>query len=162
MSAINALTGSAGANSVKGSRFNDLSSEEFIKIIFTELQNQDPFKPNDSGALLDQLNSIRSIESDIDMSKRLQSIVSQNQLSTAGGLIGKRVAGLNVESERVGGTVTRSDSSSTTAGLSRWTMLSSSIRRRPIRRQELQQHRLPQHRKSAFKQAISRFRPPRS
>ena len=36
MSAINALTGSAGANSVKGSRFNDLSSEEFIKIIFTE------------------------------------------------------------------------------------------------------------------------------
>ena len=96
MSAINALTGSAGANSVKGSRFNDLSSEEFIKIIFTELQNQDPFKPNDSGALLDQLNSIRSIESDIDMSKRLQSIVSQNQLSTAGGLIGKRVAGLNV------------------------------------------------------------------
>jgi flagellar basal-body rod modification protein FlgD len=105
MSAINALTGSAGANSVKGSRFNDLSSEEFIKIIFTELQNQDPFKPNDSGALLDQLNSIRSIESDIDMSKRLQSIVSQNQLSTAGGLIGKRVAGLNVESERVGGTV---------------------------------------------------------
>ena len=98
MSAINALTGSAGANSVKGSRFNDLSSEEFIKIIFTEL-------PNDSGALLDQLNSIRSIESDIDMSKRLQSIVSQNQLSTAGGLIGKRVAGLNVESERVGGTV---------------------------------------------------------
>lgn len=105
MSAINALTGSAGANSVKGSRFNDLSSEEFIKIIFTELQNQDPFKPNDSGALLDQLNSIRSIESDIDMSKRLQSIVSQNQLSTAGGLIGKRVAGLNAESERVGGTV---------------------------------------------------------
>ena len=105
MSAINALTGSAGANSVKGSRFNDLSSEEFIKIIFTELQNQDPFKPNDSGALLDQLNSIRSIESDIDMSKRLQSIGSQNQLSTAGGLIGKRVAGLNVESERVGGTV---------------------------------------------------------
>ena len=117
MSAINALTGSAGANSVKGSRFNDLSSEEFIKIIFTELQNQDPFKPNDSGALLDQLNSIRSIESDIDMSKRLQSIVSQNQLSTAGGLIGKRVAGLNVESERVGGTVKSVDRTGDEVGL---------------------------------------------
>ena len=70
MSAINALAGS-GAPAATGSRFNELSSEEFIKIIFTELQNQDPFKPNDSGALLEQLNSIRSIESDIEMSNRL-------------------------------------------------------------------------------------------
>ena len=105
MSAINALTGSAGANSVKGSRFNDLSSEEFIKIIFTELQNQDPFKPNDSSALLEQLNSIRSIESDIELSGKLESIVFQNQLSSAGNLIGKRVAGLTADSERVGGIV---------------------------------------------------------
>jgi len=104
MSAINALTG-APTTSGTTSRFNELSSEEFIKIIFTELQNQDPFKPNDSGALLEQLNSIRSIESDIEMSNRLESIVFQNQMSSAGGLIGKRVAGLTAESERVGGTV---------------------------------------------------------
>ena len=104
MSAINALTG--GSNAAAGtSRFTELTSEEFIKIIFTELQNQDPFKPNDSGALLEQLNSIRSIESDIEMSNRLESIVFQNQMSSAGGLIGKRVAGLTAESERVGGTV---------------------------------------------------------
>ena len=66
MSAINALTG--GSNAAAGtSRFTELTSEEFIKIIFTELQNQDPFKPNDSGALLEQLNSIRSSESDIEI-----------------------------------------------------------------------------------------------
>ena len=66
MSAINALTGGSTA-SAPTSRFTELSSEEFIKIIFTELQNQDPFKPNDSSALLEQLNSIRSIESDIEL-----------------------------------------------------------------------------------------------
>ena len=104
MSAINALAGS-GTASATGSRFNELSSDEFIKIIFTELQNQDPFKPNDSSALLEQLNSIRSIESDIEMSNRLESIVFQNQMSSAGGLIGKRVAGLTADAERVGGTV---------------------------------------------------------
>ena len=104
MSAINALAGS-GTASATGSRFNELSSDEFIKIIFTELQNQDPFKPNDSGALLEQLNSIRSIESVIEMSNRLESIVFQNQMSSAGGLIGKRVAGLTADAERVGGTV---------------------------------------------------------
>jgi flagellar basal-body rod modification protein FlgD len=106
MSAINALTsGTPAAAAGTSSRFTELSSEDFIKIIFTELQNQDPFKPNDSGALLEQLNSIRSIESDIQLSKDLESIVFQNQLATAGNLIGKRVAGLTAENERVGGTV---------------------------------------------------------
>ena len=104
MSAINALTG--GSNAAGGtSRFTELTSEEFIKIIFTELQNQDPFKPNDSAALLEQLQSIRSIESDMELSKQLEGIVFQNQLASAGNLIGKRVAGLTADNERVGGTV---------------------------------------------------------
>ncbi|MFN9077856.1 MAG: flagellar hook capping FlgD N-terminal domain-containing protein [bacterium] len=87
------------------SRFNEMSSEEFMKIIFTELQQQDPFKPNDSSALLEQLNSIRSIESDIQMGEQLESIVFQNQLASAGNLIGKRVGGLSTENTRVAGTV---------------------------------------------------------
>jgi flagellar basal-body rod modification protein FlgD len=87
------------------SRFNDMSSEEFMKIIFTELQQQDPFKPNDSSALLEQLNSIRSIESDLQMGEQLESIVFQNQLASAGNLIGKRVGGLSTENTRVAGTV---------------------------------------------------------
>ena len=87
------------------SRFNEMSSEEFMKIIFTELQQQDPFKPNDSSALLEQLNSIRSIESDLQMGEQLESIVFQNQLASAGNLIGKRVGGLSTENTRVAGTV---------------------------------------------------------
>jgi len=87
------------------SRFNEMSSEEFMKIIFTELQQQDPFKPNDSSSLLEQLNSIRSIESDIEMGERLEAIVFQNQLASAGNLIGKRVGGLSTENNRVGGVV---------------------------------------------------------
>ena len=76
-----------------------------MKIIFTELQSQDPFKPNDSSAMLQQLNSIRSIESDVALTDNLKTIVFQNQLSSAGGLIGKRIAGLNADSQRVGGVV---------------------------------------------------------
>ncbi|RLS64263.1 MAG: hypothetical protein DWH96_04210 [Planctomycetota bacterium] len=106
MSAINANAAAATAgNSSTPSRFNELSSEDFMRIIFTELSNQDPFKPSDSSALLEQLNSIRSIETDIQMQERLSSIVFQNQLSSAGNLIGKRVSGLNQDSIRVGGTV---------------------------------------------------------
>jgi flagellar basal-body rod modification protein FlgD len=87
------------------SRFNEMSSEDFIKIIFTELTNQDPFQPNDSGALLDQLNSIRSIESDVQLSSKLEDMVFQNQLATSAGMIGKYVQGLTADSQRVDGYV---------------------------------------------------------
>ena len=85
--------------------FSSMGSEDFIRIIFTELANQDPFQPNDSAALLDQLNSIRSIESDIDLMERLESLVFENKLAGASSLIGKFITGLNGTNDRVGGTV---------------------------------------------------------
>ncbi|MDG2020679.1 MAG: flagellar hook capping FlgD N-terminal domain-containing protein [Phycisphaerales bacterium] len=104
MSAIPA----AAASTVTGSdvnRFNEMSSEDFMQIIFTELQQQDPFEPNDSSALLDQLNSIRQIESDISMTEKLEDIVFQNQLSSAGNLLGKAVQGILPTGDAVAGTV---------------------------------------------------------
>ncbi len=58
-----------------------MKTEDFIRTIFAERSNQDPFSPNDSGALLDQLNSIRSIESDIELVSGLDGLVFQNQLA---------------------------------------------------------------------------------
>lgn len=85
--------------------FSDLTSEEFVRIMFTELSNQDPLKPNDSNQMLEQLSSLRSIQSDIDLGNKLESIVSQNQLSSAGALIGKYVSGLTEGGQRVVGEV---------------------------------------------------------
>lgn len=87
------------------SQFSELSSEDFIKIIFTELANQDPFDPNDSAALLQQLNSIRSIESDMKLMKQLDALVHENQLAAAGTLIGKFIGGLTESNNRVAGFV---------------------------------------------------------
>lgn len=86
-------------------RFNDMSSEDFIRIMFTELSNQDPFQPNDSSALLEQLNSIRSIESDLTLVDQLKALVLENQLASAANLIGKHVTGLTSANDRVTGQV---------------------------------------------------------
>jgi len=85
--------------------FDALSTDEFVKIIFTELSHQDPFQPNDSSALLQQLSTIRSIESDIDMMERLESIVQENQLAAGSSMIGKFVGGLTENHDRVAGVV---------------------------------------------------------
>jgi len=88
-----------------GSRFSDMSSEDFVRIIFAELANQDPLAPSDSNAMLQQLNSIRSIESDIQLIEQLKSLVTENQLAAGSNLIGKFVTGLTGTSDRVSGYV---------------------------------------------------------
>ncbi len=96
MSALsNTQLGSGLSTTAAGvpSRFNELTSEDFVKIMFTELSNQDPLKPNDSNTLLQQFSSLRSIEADLSMQTKLGDVVAQNQFATAGGLLGKRVAG---------------------------------------------------------------------
>ncbi|MCC6321603.1 MAG: flagellar biosynthesis protein FlgD [Phycisphaerales bacterium] len=100
-----ALSSSAVQSTSTRDAFSDLTSEEFVKIMFTELSNQDPLKPNDSSQMLEQLSSLRSIQSDIELGNKLEDVVTQNQLSTAGALIGKWVAGLTGQNFRVYGQV---------------------------------------------------------
>lgn len=103
MSSIGSVSGLSSP--VTKNAFSDLTSEEFVRIMFTELANQDPLKPNDSSALLEQMSSLRSIQSDIDLSSKLQAMVSQNQLAAAGGLIGKYISGISTGNLRVEGEV---------------------------------------------------------
>ena len=101
ISPVNGALSSRGAPGGLGS----LSSEDFIRIIFTELAHQDQFQPSDSSALLEQLNSIRSIESDIQLMDRLQSLVVDNRIASATSMIGRDVQGLDTFRQRIIGTV---------------------------------------------------------
>ena len=97
---------STSTNRSVANGFSALSSEEFIRVLFAELQNQDPFQPSDSAALLEQLSSIRNIESQLSLQQQMESLVTQNQLATAGNLIGKLVAGLDDLNNQAVGLVT--------------------------------------------------------
>lgn len=87
------------------SRFGELRSEDFVKLIFTELRNQDPFKPNDTSELLRQIDSIRSIQTNMDLGQRLSQVANTSHLGTLTDLIGRFVKGLSTEYIPVSGTV---------------------------------------------------------
>ncbi|MBS0196849.1 MAG: hypothetical protein JSR77_08830 [Planctomycetes bacterium] len=91
----------AGSGTAKAGGFSSVTSEQFSKIIFTELSRQDPLAPNDTNALLQQISTLRSIQADTDLTDRLKSLVTQNQFASATGMIGKRVSGVSEENERV-------------------------------------------------------------
>ena len=93
MSAIDSLTTSGGAPASGGDAFAAMSSEDFVQLIFAELQNQDPLSPSDTSALLEQVNMIRSIESDTAQIDRLEDLIRQNDITSSGSLVGSFVTG---------------------------------------------------------------------
>jgi flagellar basal-body rod modification protein FlgD len=99
-SVINQPNTTPGANG-----FSDLSSGEFLQIILSELSNQDPLAPNDTAAILEQLSSIRNIETQTQLDDKLQSLVTQNSISTSANFIGKFVTGLDANNNTAEGIV---------------------------------------------------------
>lgn len=88
-----------------GNAYAELSSGEFLQIILSELSNQDPLAPNDTAAILEQLSSLRNIESQQQLDTQLQSLVSQNAISASSSMIGKFVTGLDDNNNTVQGLV---------------------------------------------------------
>lgn len=99
-----AATASSGAATESGA-FGALQSEDFINVLLSELSNQDPFEPADSAALLEQLSSLRNIESQLSLQTSIESLVKQNRLASSASLIGKAVEGLDATGQRSTGIV---------------------------------------------------------
>jgi flagellar basal-body rod modification protein FlgD len=100
MSAIDSLGSLANQNSSTDA-FSALTSGEFLQIIFTELSNQDPLAPSDTQSMLNQLSTLRSIESDTQMVQSLGQMVRQTELAGASQLIGSLVSGITLDNRRV-------------------------------------------------------------
>ncbi len=103
--AIGGIAASQATETNGTNAFAEMSSAEFVNILVTELTQQDPFEPNDSAALLEQLSSLRNIESQTNLNDQLQQMVNQNAISSASGLIGQEVSGLNSSNQAVSGIV---------------------------------------------------------
>ena len=103
MSAVAGIA--SNAQSLLPSRYGQLTSEDFVKLIFAELRQQDPFKPNDTSELLKQIDSIRGIQANMDLGARLSQVAQQGQLSGAGDLLGRWIKGLSTEFASVTGKV---------------------------------------------------------
>lgn len=84
----------------------DLKTEDFIKMMITQLQNQDPLEPAKNQELLAQMSQIGQLQSATTLQESFKSLAMQNQIGAAAGLIGKSVKGLDLNDDPVTGTVT--------------------------------------------------------
>jgi flagellar basal-body rod modification protein FlgD len=89
---------------------NSLQSEDFFKILVTELQQQDPLQPSDTSDLIGQVSQIRSIELSKNLTDALTQVSRNQRVAGASELIGKYVTatveGTDGTAQEVSGVVT--------------------------------------------------------
>lgn len=87
--------------------WTQVNLDDFVGLLVTELQNQDPLEPMKNEAILQQISQIREIESNQRLTETLESVLLQQSVSTASNLLGRTVTGLSTDSQTVTGRVDR-------------------------------------------------------
>jgi len=103
---VNGVSAVGSSSGSPARSLGDISPEQFLQLLITQLQNQDPFEPMKNQELLQQISAVRGLQSTIELQDTLESITLQQQISSAGGLIGKVVSGLNEALDQASGLVT--------------------------------------------------------
>ena len=93
MSVTSVTASTNGAATNVGVGVDGLSGEDFMKILTKQLQFQDPFKPMDNAAMVDQIAKIRELETNTKLSDKLGSLGNQERFGAAAAMIGKYVRG---------------------------------------------------------------------
>lgn len=83
-----------------------LKANDFINMMVTQLQNQDPMQPASNDQLLAQMSQISQLQSNTDLTTSLKGMVQQNQIGSAAALIGKTVQGMDDQNNTISGQVT--------------------------------------------------------
>jgi len=102
-SAASTTTSTSGATAPKK---KSLNADDFIKMMITQLQNQDPMDPAKNDQLLAQMSQISQLQSSTQLNDSLKSMVMQNQIGSASSLIGKSVQGMAADNTTISGLVT--------------------------------------------------------
>ena len=105
--ATNALSGIAAPSATTApSSATQMKSEDFFKLLVSELKNQDPLQPSKTSDMISEVSQIRSIELSGDLTSALQQLSAQQRSVGAAGLLGKYVAGSDGNAQSVAGVVT--------------------------------------------------------
>ncbi|MFO0839157.1 MAG: flagellar hook capping FlgD N-terminal domain-containing protein [Phycisphaerae bacterium] len=98
--AVGGVGGAASdvASAGRSSRgITSLRSEDFFKILVTELQHQDPLAPSKTADMISQVSQIRSIENSAQLETTLDSLVRNQRSAGASDLIGKFVTATSTD-----------------------------------------------------------------
>ena len=102
------ISGQQGQQATVGQdAFSKLQTQDFLKLLVTELANQDPLNPMDNAQILQQISQLREIQATETMTATLESVLFGQNFTTANWLMGRNIVGLTEEGQHVTGVVER-------------------------------------------------------
>ena len=82
-----------------------LNTDDFINMMMTQLQHQDPLNPTTSDQLMSQMSQIGQLQSTSQLQTTLTGLATQTQIGAASSLMGKQVTGIDNDKNPVAGVV---------------------------------------------------------
>jgi len=109
-SGVGATSGSSSSSSTDSSThanksLSDLDISDFLSLLITEMQQQDPMNPMDNAQMMEQISQIRAIQSNTQLTETLKSVGLGQNIATASSLIGQQITGLTAAGSSVKGVV---------------------------------------------------------
>jgi flagellar basal-body rod modification protein FlgD len=105
MSTTTGVSGTSSTGSTVGANKYNLKTEDFIKMMVTQLQNQDPMEPAKNQELLAQMSQIGQLQSSSSLQDTLKTVMLQSQLTNSGAMIGKSIKAMDADGNVVTGIV---------------------------------------------------------
>ncbi|KQO98239.1 flagellar hook assembly protein FlgD [Leifsonia sp. Leaf264] len=84
----------------------EMDSEMFLKLLITQMQNQDPSNPMDSSQMVQQTSSLAQMEQLTEMSDLTSESFGLQMRNAAAALIGKQVSYTDADGKDITGTAT--------------------------------------------------------
>jgi len=103
----NSSNSNSGSSTSTGNAINDIDMNTFLKLMITELQQQDPLNPMDNKDMLNQIAQIRAVGASDQLTKTLNSVLLGQNISSATSLIGADVSAVTDDGQSVTGIVSR-------------------------------------------------------
>jgi flagellar basal-body rod modification protein FlgD len=105
-SSVGGISGSKGAQS-EYDKWSNVGFQDFVELLVTEMQSQDPMEPMDNSQIMEQVSQISSIQATQKLNASMEAVILGENLSIASNLLERQVVALNDEGDLVTGEVSR-------------------------------------------------------
>jgi flagellar basal-body rod modification protein FlgD len=98
-------SGSSSSTSNPNAGLDNIDINQFLQMMITELQNQDPLNPESNSEIMQELGEMQQISASNELTTTLNGVALGQSLSNATTLIGKQIDGLDDSGNPVSGVV---------------------------------------------------------
>lgn len=111
MSSVSAAASTTSASSTSSNAATkainqNLGKNDFIKLMITQMQYQDPLEPMKNEQFVAQLAQFSSLEQTTNLNTTMVAFTKNTMSLQSGGMVGRKVTGLDADGNKVEGTVT--------------------------------------------------------